>query len=210
MPGKKTGAADSGLNRIESSPHPLFIQVFSRMNYCNECGALVSLLIPQGDNLPRHVCERCNTIHYLNPKLVVGCVAEWEKRILLCRRAIEPRYGLWTLPAGFMENGESTMQAAMRETLEEACAHVHIDALFSLVNVPYISQVHLFYRGRLHEPEFSSGVESLETTLFAEADIPWDEIAFRSVSLCLKAYFADRSAGSFGFHENDLLPENGY
>ena len=180
------------------------------MNYCNECGSPVSLHIPEGDSLPRHVCLRCNTIHYLNPKLVVGCVAEWDGKILLCRRAIEPRYGLWTLPAGFMENGETTAQGAIRETLEEAGARVHIDDLFALVNVPYISQVHLFYRGRLGEPEFASGVESLDTALFSEADIPWPEIAFRSVTFCLKTYFADRSAGRFGFHENDLLPESGY
>jgi ADP-ribose pyrophosphatase YjhB (NUDIX family) len=180
------------------------------MNYCNECGASVSLRIPEGDSLPRHVCVRCNTIHYLNPKLVVGCVAEWEGRILLCRRAIEPRYGLWTLPAGFMENGESTAQAAIRETLEEACARVQIDDLFSLVNVPHISQVHLFYRGKLLEPTFSSGIESLDTSLFSEADIPWHKIAFRSVALCLRAYFSDRSIGCFGYHENDLLPEADY
>jgi ADP-ribose pyrophosphatase YjhB (NUDIX family) len=180
------------------------------MKYCNECGAPVSLRVPQGDNLPRHVCDRCHTIHYLNPKLVVGCVAEWEGRILLCRRAIEPRYGRWTLPAGFMENGESTAQAAVRETLEEACADVVVDDLFALVNVPYISQVHLFYRGRLREPEYSSGVESLETALFLEADIPWQEIAFRSVEFCLKAYFADRAAGRFAVHEEDLLPQAGY
>ncbi len=180
------------------------------MKYCNECGAPVSLRIPEGDNLPRYVCARCNTVHYLNPKLVVGCVAEWESRVLLCRRAIEPRYGLWTLPAGFMENGESTVQAALRETLEEACARVRIDDLFSLVNVPYIGQVHLFYRGRLLEPNFAAGAESLETALFAEADIPWQDIAFRSVALCLKDYFADRSAGRFAFHEDDLLPEAGF
>lgn len=197
-------------DRIESPDYLLLSRVFSRMKYCSECGAPVRLRVPDGDNLPRHVCERCNTIHYLNPKLVVGCVAEWDGKILLCRRAIEPRYGLWTLPAGFMENGESTVQAAARETLEEACAQVQIDALFSLVNVPYISQIHLFYRGRLLEPEFGSGVESLETALFAEADIPWQEISFRSVALCLKAYLADRAAGHFGFHEDDLLPEAGY
>ncbi len=180
------------------------------MKYCNECGAPVSLRIPEGDNLPRHVCERCHTIHYLNPKLVVGCIAEWDDRILLCRRAIEPRYGLWTLPAGFMENGESTAQAAVRETLEEACARVEIGELFSLVNVPYISQVHLFYRAQLVENDFAPGIESLETALFSEADIPWQEIAFRSVTLALKAYFADRVARRFGFHEDDLLPEAGY
>lgn len=180
------------------------------MNYCNQCGAPVSLRVPEGDSLPRHVCQRCGTIHYRNPKLVVGCIPEWEDRILLCRRAIEPRYGRWTLPAGFMENGETTAQGAVRETLEEACARIEIGELFSLVNVPHIDQVHLFYRGRMLDTDFSPGVESLETALFAEADIPWHDLAFRSVTLCLKAYFADRANGHFTFHENDLAPQAGY
>jgi ADP-ribose pyrophosphatase YjhB (NUDIX family) len=180
------------------------------MNYCNHCGAPVSLRIPEGDSVPRHVCQRCETIHYLNPKLVVGCIPEWEDRILLCRRAIEPRYGRWTLPAGFMENGETTAQGAVRETLEEAFARVEIGELFSLVNVPHINQVHLFYRGRMLDAQFAAGIESLDTALFAEDDIPWDDLAFRSVTLCLKAYFADRKAGRFIFHEDDLLPQAGY
>lgn len=180
------------------------------MNYCAQCGASVEFRIPPGDCLPRHVCTRCGTIHYLNPKLVVGCVAQWQGQILLCRRAIEPRLGRWTLPAGFMENGESTTQAALRETLEEACARVEIDDLFSLVNVPYINQVHLFYRARLLDTDFAAGAESLETALFREADIPWKELAFRSVTLCLKSYFADRRTGQFKFHEDDLAPLDGY
>jgi ADP-ribose pyrophosphatase YjhB (NUDIX family) len=180
------------------------------MNYCNQCGAPVELRIPPGDSLPRHVCQRCATVHYQNPKLVIGCIAEWQGDILLCRRAIEPRYGLWTLPAGFMENGESTTQAALRETLEEACARIEIDDLFSLVNVPYINQVHLFYRGRLLDTNFAAGVESLETVLFSEADIPWQELAFRTVALSLKAYFSDRRAARFAFHEYDLRPPTGY
>lgn len=180
------------------------------MNFCSQCGTKVDFRIPPGDSLPRHVCPHCETIHYLNPKLVVGCVAEWKGDILLCRRAIEPRYGFWTLPAGFMENGESTTQAALRETLEEACARIAIDELFSLVNIPHINQVHLFYRGQLLDTDFASGVESLETTLFSEAEIPWEKLAFRSVALCLKAYFADRRAGRFRFHEDDLMPPAGY
>lgn len=180
------------------------------MNYCNQCGAPVSLRIPQGDSVPRHVCQRCATIHYLNPKLVVGCIPEWEDRILLCRRAIEPRYGRRTLPAGFMENGETTAQGAVRETLEEACARVEIGELFSLVNVPHINQVHLFYRGRMLDTQFAAGLESLDTALFSEDDIPWNDLAFRSVTLCLQAYFADRRAGRFIFHEDDLLPQAGY
>jgi ADP-ribose pyrophosphatase YjhB (NUDIX family) len=180
------------------------------MNFCSHCGTPVEFRVPPGDSLPRHICPRCGEIHYLNPKLVIGCVAEWEDRILLCRRAIEPRYGLWTLPAGFMENGETTTQAALRETFEEACARVQIDALFSLVNVPYINQVHLFYRGQLLNTDFAAGSESLETALFFEAGIPWKELAFRSVELCLKAYFADRRAGRFEFHEDNLIPVAGY
>ena len=180
------------------------------MNYCNQCGSPVSLRIPEGDNAPRHVCTKCGTIHYLNPKLVVGCIAAWEDRILLCRRAIEPRYGLWTLPAGFMENGETTAQGALRETFEEACARVDIGPLFSLVNVSHIDQVHLFYRGRMLDKTHAPGIESLEIALFSEAEIPWQDLAFRSVTLCLKAYFSDRANGRFGLHEDDLLPQAGY
>ena len=176
------------------------------MNYCAHCGAGVELRVPPGDTLPRHVCPRCGTIHYENPKLVIGCIAHWQGRILLCRRAIEPRLGCWTLPAGFMENGESTTQAALRETLEEACARVDIDDIFALFNVPRINQVHLFYRGQLRAAEFAAGVESLETALFAEDEIPWSELAFPSVTLCLQAYFADRANGSFRYHEDDLTP----
>lgn len=176
------------------------------MKFCSQCGQAVSLIIPEGDNLPRHVCQHCGTIHYLNPKLVVGCIAEWHDQILLCRRSIAPRYGLWTLPAGFMENGETTTQAAIRETLEEACARVDIRQLFSLVNVPHINQVHLFYRARLLDTGFSAGLETLETTLFSEVAIPWQDLAFQSVTLCLKAYFSDRSAGRFVFHEETLQP----
>lgn len=176
------------------------------MNFCSQCGGTVSLLVPEGDSVPRHVCQRCGTIHYLNPKLVVGCIAEWQDQILLCRRSIAPRYGLWTLPAGFMENGESTTQAAIRETLEEACARVEIDQLFALVNVPHIDQVHLFYRARLLDTAFAAGLETLETALFSEPAVPWPSLAFQSVTLCLQAYFSDRRAGRFTFHEHDLRP----
>lgn len=176
------------------------------MNYCTRCGAKVELRIPDGDTHLRHVCAQCGEIHYLNPKLVIGCIAEWQGRILLCRRAIEPRHGFWTLPAGFMENGESTAEAAMRETREEACAGVAIEALFALVNIPHISQVHLFYRGKLLDGAFGAGEESLEASLFSEEAIPWDALAFRSVALSLRAYFDDRRNGQFGFHENSLLP----
>ncbi len=176
------------------------------MNYCTQCGAKVELRIPEGDTHLRHVCRQCGEIHYMNPKLVIGCIAEQNGDILLCRRAIEPRHGFWTLPAGFMENGESTIEAALRETREEACAQVAIEGLFALVNIPHISQVHLFYRGQLLGNEFGAGEESLETALFSEDAIPWDDLAFRSVALCLRAYFEDRRNGQFRFHENSLLP----
>ena len=177
------------------------------MNFCSHCGAPVALRIPPGDSLPRHVCERCGTIHYQNPKLVVGAIAEWEdQRILLCRRAIEPRLGFWTLPAGFMENGETTAQAAARETLEEARARIRVDELFALVDVPYISQVHLVYRARLLDLDFAPGEESLDVVLLREDEIPWDDIAFRSISFALRQFFADRAAGRFHFHVKHLDP----
>lgn len=176
------------------------------MNYCTQCGTHVELRIPEGDSHLRHVCPQCGEIHYQNPKVIVGCIAQWEQRILLCRRAIEPCYGLWTLPAGFMENGESTTQAALRETYEEACARVSIERLFALINIPHISQVHLFYRARLLDTNFGAGEESLETQLFSEDEIPWHELAFSSVDQCLKAYFGDRRTGRFEFHETTLAP----
>ncbi|MBL8398907.1 MAG: NUDIX hydrolase [Candidatus Accumulibacter sp.] len=172
------------------------------MNFCSACGKPVSMAIPVGDHLPRHICSSCGMVHYLNPKLVVGCIADWQERILLCRRSIEPRYGLWTLPAGFMENGETTCEAAQRETSEEACARVEIGSLFAVVNIPHISQVHLFYRARLLGTDFAAGIETLETVLFAEEDIPWQSLAFQSVAFCLQAYFADRKKGVFTFHEH--------
>ena len=176
------------------------------MNYCSNCGAAVRLHIPPEDNLPRYVCGACQTIHYQNPKIVVGCIPEWEGRILLCRRAIEPRYGLWTLPAGFMENEETTAQAALRETLEEANAKVAIGDLFALFNLPHISQVYLAFRGRLLDLDFSPGTESLEVELFDEAHIPWDRLAFQTIRDTLRHYFADRRAGAYGFHFADILP----
>ncbi|HTP94921.1 MAG TPA: NUDIX hydrolase [Burkholderiales bacterium] len=170
------------------------------MNFCSNCGARVSLRVPAGDTLPRHVCDACNTIHYQNPKMVVGCIAEWEDRILLCRRAIEPRHGLWTVPAGFMENGETTAQGAERETLEEANARVEIGPLFALYNIPHINQVYLLFRARLLDTNFSPGAETLEVRLVGEADVPWSEIAFATVRNTLTHYFNDQKRGEFRFH----------
>ncbi len=175
------------------------------MNFCSHCGAPVTLKVPAGDTLPRHVCTSCGRIHYLNPKMVIGAIPEWEGRVLLCRRAIEPRAGLWTLPAGFMENAETAAQAAARETLEEACARIEIGEMFSFITVPHINQVHILYRARLLDLDFAPGQESLEVRLFDEASIPWQEIAFRTIGLTLRHYFADRKAGRYGFHTQDLV-----
>ena len=170
------------------------------MNFCSECGARVSLRIPDGDSLQRHVCDACSTIHYENPKMVVGCIAEWEDRILICRRAIEPRYGLWTVPAGFMENGETTAQGASRETLEEANARVEIKQLFALYNIPHINQVYMLFRAQLLDLDFSPGTESLEVKLATQAEVPWDQLAFPTVRNTLTHYYDDRAKGHFGFH----------
>ncbi len=166
------------------------------MKYCSECGQPVEQRVPEGDNLPRFVCTACRTIHYQNPKIVAGCIPEWEDRVLLCRRAIEPRRGLWTLPAGFMENGETTEQAAARETWEEAQARVAIDSLYAVVSIPHISQVYMLFRGPLTAPDYQAGTESLEVKLFREDEIPWDEIAFPVIDQVLRKYFDDVRTGT--------------
>jgi ADP-ribose pyrophosphatase YjhB (NUDIX family) len=177
------------------------------MKYCAECGAAVELRIPQDDNRVRHVCPACATIHYQNPKVIVGAIPEWEDgRILLCLRAIEPRHGLWTLPAGFMENGETTWEGAARETLEEANARVKIHELYAMYNLSYINQVQLLYRATLLDLDFFPGVESLEVKLFTEAEIPWDTLAFRPVKYALQHFFEDRKTGNFKLHSGDLEP----
>jgi ADP-ribose pyrophosphatase YjhB (NUDIX family) len=176
------------------------------MKFCPACGAAVERKVPPGDTLPRHVCAHCGTIHYQNPKLVVGSIPVWDERILLCRRAIEPRYGKWTLPAGFMENDETVAQAAMRETLEEANAHIELGELFSMLSVPHINQVHVFYQARLLDLDFSPGTESLEVELFDAASIPWEDLAFRTVSQTLRFYLQDRGAGAMRLHCGDIVP----
>jgi ADP-ribose pyrophosphatase YjhB (NUDIX family) len=174
------------------------------MKFCSNCGAAVARRVPPGDSLPRSVCDACGTIHYENPKLVLGSIPEWQGRVLLCRRAIEPRYGYWTLPAGFMENGESAGEAAARETMEEAGARIELLPAFSMVSVPYVNQVHVFFRARLLDLDFKAGVESIEVALFEEARMPWKDIAFRTVGLTLKHWFADRSRDAFTFHAEEL------
>ncbi|MBX3234983.1 MAG: NUDIX hydrolase [Nitrospiraceae bacterium] len=176
------------------------------MKFCSQCGAALSQKVPPGDNLPRFVCDTCQTIHYQNPKVVAGCIAEWEGRILLCRRAIEPRTGLWTIPAGFMEIGESTEQAAIRETMEEANAEVEAVALYAVFSLPRISQVHVLFRGAMRTEAFKPGIESLDVRLFSPSDIPWDELAFPVVHEALARYVRELEQGTFSVHVGDVLP----
>jgi len=167
------------------------------MKYCSNCGAAVTLTIPSGDHRPRSVCSDCGTIHYINPKIVAGCIPEWKDQILLCKRAIEPRLGLWTLPAGFMENDETADEGAARETLEETGAHTTNLELFSFYSIPHISQVYLIYRAQLVDQNFGPTSESEEVRLFSQHEIPWDKIAFPVVKLSLQKYFENRAAGRF-------------
>jgi len=172
------------------------------MNYCSACGGTVSHRVPIDDNRERAVCDDCGRVHYRNPLIVVGCVAERDGRVLLCKRAIEPRYGYWTVPAGFMELGETVAGGAARETLEEACATVELGHLFACVDVIDAGQVHLFYTGRL-VGDYAVGEETLEVGLFAEEEIPWDEIAFQSGRFALRKYFEDRGDNR-GVHMHEL------
>jgi len=176
------------------------------MNYCSECGAPVSRRVPAGDTHARFVCNTCRAIHYQNPKMVIGCIPEWEDQILLCRRAIEPRLGLWTLPAGFMELNETTSDAAAREASEEANAATEIGELYTLYSLPHINQVYMIYRSRLLNLDFSPGTESLEVQLFREPEIPWERLAFPVVTLTLEHYFSDRRAGDFRLHHGTIDP----
>lgn len=176
----------------------------SRIQHCRVCGTAVERRIPADDNRERAVCPACGEIHYENPLNVVGTLPVWGEQVLLCKRAIEPRYGLWTLPAGFMELGESTADGAARETDEEAGARIELQGLFTLLNVVRVGQVHLFYRARLLDIDFAPGSETLEARLFHEHEIPWDQIAFRTVRETLERFFADRRAGQFGIHFADI------
>lgn len=178
------------------------------LKHCRVCGNAVVYRLPDdGDTRQRAVCPSCQTVHYDNPLNVVGTVPVWGddgSHVLLCKRNIEPRRGKWTLPAGFMELGETTAQGAARETVEEAGAQFEMQALFAVMNVVRVGQVHLFYRAKLLATDFDPGHETMEARLFSEADIPWEEIAFKTVKETLEHYFADRRAGSFGFHAIDI------
>lgn len=176
------------------------------MDYCSGCGARVSKRVPDGDDRPRYVCDSCNTIHYQNPRIVVGTIPTTGDQVLLCRRAIEPRRGFWTVPAGYMENGETTLQGAVRETWEEARAKVDDPTLYRLFDLPHINQVYIFYRGELAAGGFAPGPESLEVELFTEQNLPWDEIAFPVVKESLLEYFADRKSNDYSIRISEVDP----
>jgi ADP-ribose pyrophosphatase YjhB (NUDIX family) len=174
------------------------------MKYCSLCGSKVTKCIPVGDDRDREVCNDCGHIHYQNPKVVTGCLVEQDGKILLCQRAIEPRYGLWTLPAGFMENGETVEEGAARETREEAMADVEVIGLYTLFSLTHINQIYMLFRARFKSPEFAPGPESLDVKLVSEAEIPWDEIAFPVIEETLRLYFEDRKTGSFVPHLGEM------
>lgn len=184
------------------------------MKYCTECAAPLEVRIPEGEDRERHVCTACGAIHYENPKIVTGTLPVHGERILLCRRAIEPRQGLWTAPAGFMENAETVQEGAVRETREEANARVRIEGLHAVYNLPHISQVYMLFRATLLDLDFHPGAESLEVRLFRQQEIPWDEIAFPVIAEALKTYFEDLRRGSFRLHLGDIVrlpgPERRY
>lgn len=167
------------------------------MKFCSQCGSAVALAIPEGDDRHRHVCPECHTIHYENPKIIAGCLPTYQGKVLLCKRAIEPRYGYWTLPAGFMENGESVEEGALRESWEEARVRLELDGLYTLFSLPHINQVYMLFKGELTDLEFGAGPESLEVALFSEDQIPWDEMAFPVMKKTLEYYFEDCRSGQF-------------
>lgn len=175
------------------------------MKFCSQCAAPVSKKIPAGDDRERFVCDSCDAIHYINPKIIAGCLPVYGSQVLLCKRAIEPRLGYWTLPAGFMENGETTEAGAVRETWEEAKARVEPRHLYTMFNLPHISQVYLFYLADLPKPEFAAGPESLEVGLFEEDEIPWDELAFPVMRETLKRFYEDRKTGNFTLYNADII-----
>jgi ADP-ribose pyrophosphatase YjhB (NUDIX family) len=175
------------------------------VNYCSSCGSAVAKRVPQGDNRERFVCEACGTIHYQNPKIVTGCLPVHGDQVLLCRRAIQPRMGLWTLPAGFLENGETSTEGAVRETKEEACANVAVEGLYTVFNLPHISQVYMFFRASLLDLDFAPGFESTDVRLFREDEIPWQELAFPVVRDTLEHYFRDRSTGIYPVRVGDIF-----
>ena len=174
------------------------------IRHCRACGAATHYVVPADDSRERAVCSACGLVHYENPLNVVGTVPVWGDQVLLCRRNIEPRYGLWTLPAGFLELGETTADGAIRETVEEAGARIELQGLYTVLNVVRVGQVHLFYRARLLDTVFAPGPETIEAQLFDEASVPWQTLAFRTVRETLLRYFADRKAGRFEVYSADI------
>lgn len=174
------------------------------MKYCSRCGGSITLQVPDGDNRERHVCKNCDHVHYQNPRIIAGCLVIDDDKILLCRRAIHPRKGFWTFPAGFMENGETTQQAAQRETREEALAIVDQLELYTVSSLTPVNQIQLIYRSRLVGDEYGVGEESLEVGLFTQEQIPWDELAFQTVENALRFYFEDRKKGNYSLRHVDL------
>ena len=175
------------------------------MKFCHACGSEVELKIPDNDDRERFVCTSCDVIHYQNPRIIVCTLPCHEDKVLLCKRSIEPRYGKWTLPGGFMENDETIHEGAKRETLEEACARIELHGLYTYFSLPHINQAHLFFRSTLTDLDFSAGAESLEVELFEEKNIPWDEIAFLPVANTLRHYFSDREKGHFPLRSADII-----
>ena len=177
------------------------------MKFCSACGASIQILVPVGDNRERHVCISCETLHYHYTRINTGCLSVYQDKVLMCRRAIEPRLGFWTLPAGFLELGETVAQGAVRETEEEAGAQVAIGDLYCMFNLPHIGQIYMMYLAELPEPIFSTHTdESLEVKLFTEEEIPWRELAFRTMWRTLHHYFEDRKTGKFSLHVEDIAP----
>ncbi|GED21661.1 NUDIX hydrolase [Halomonas halmophila] len=178
------------------------------MNFCSHCGQPVRFAVPEGDDRPRYLCDACGSIHYQNPRIIAGTLPVRGSQILLCRRAIAPRKGYWTLPAGFMENAETTQQAAARETQEEACADVSLQGLYTLINLPHINQVYMIFLADL-AGGFAAGAESLEVALFEEHEVPWDELAFPTIERTLRHFYTDRHADrGFPLHLSDITPED--
>jgi ADP-ribose/FAD diphosphatase len=178
-----------------------------RMKFCNLCAAPVERRIPPGEDRERYVCSKCGAIHYENPRMVVGCIIEEQGEILLCKRAIEPRHGFWTLPAGFLELEESTIQGAVRETYEEAAARVAVTAPYAHFDIPHIGQAYIFYRARMLSPEFAPGTESLDVKLVPISEIPWDVLAFPAVRVALELYVEDARRGRYRMHHAIIARE---
>lgn len=179
------------------------------MKFCSNCGSSdIEHKIPQGDNRLRHCCPSCDMVFYENPKIVTGCVAQWQDKILMCKRAIEPRIGTWTLPAGFMENHETLQAAAARETFEEATARTSNLELFAIYDLPHISQVYVMFKADVIDGKASSGIESLETEFIDESDIPWPDLSFPIITETLKLYFEDRKQGEFSLHTGEITRDH--